>query len=63
MDPDQNELGGNEDTPLAFRMLENVPGFAASFGFAQNRGSNTLMRGGFMDNRKRRTRKAWWIYQ
>jgi len=63
MDPDQNELGGNEDTPLAFRMLENVPGLAASFGFAQNRGSNTLMRGGFMDNRKRRTRKAWWIHQ
>jgi hypothetical protein len=62
MDPDQNELGGNQDVPLAFRMLENVPGFTASFLFAQHRGSNTLMRGGFMDGRKRRTRKAWWVY-
>ena len=51
MDPDQNELGGNQDTPLAFRMMENLPGFAASLGFAQHRGSNTLMRGGFGDNR------------
>lgn len=56
MDPDQNELGGNEDVPLAFRMLENLPGLTASFLFAQHRGSNTLMRGGFMDNRSRRTR-------
>jgi hypothetical protein len=62
MDPDQNELGGNEDTPLAFRMLENLPGFSASFLFAQHRASNTLMRGGFMDDRKRRTRKTWRIY-
>lgn len=62
MDPDQNELEGNQDTPLAFRMLENLPGFSASFLFAQHRGSNTLMRGGFMDNRKRRTRKTWGIY-
>jgi hypothetical protein len=53
MDPDQvNELGGG-DVPLAFRMMENVPGIAASLGFAQFRGSNTLMRGGFMDNRRR----------
>lgn len=62
MDPDQNELSGNEDVPLAFRMLENLPGFSASFLFAQHRASNTLMRGGFMDDRKRRTRKTWGIY-
>lgn len=53
MDPDEiNELGGG-DIPLAFRMMENVPGIAASLGFATYRGSNTLMRGGFMDNRLR----------
>jgi hypothetical protein len=52
MDPDQvNELGGG-DIPLAFRMMENMPGIAASLGFAQYRASNTLMRGGFMDNRR-----------
>ena len=62
MDPDQNELGVGENTPLAFRMMENIPGIAASFGFAQRRGSETLMRGGFMDNRRRRTRKAWWVH-
>lgn len=61
MDPQQNELSGGE-TPLAFRMMENIPGFGASFGFATHRGSNTLMRGGFMDNRLMRTRKAWWVY-
>lgn len=51
MDPDQNELFSGEDTPFAFRMLENMPGIASSLGFAQYRGSNTLLRGGFMDNR------------
>jgi hypothetical protein len=51
MDPDQNELSGGE-TPLAFRMLENLPGFSASFLFAQHRGSNTIMRGGFGDNNR-----------
>lgn len=52
MDPDQvNELGEG-DIPLAFRMMENIPGIAASLGFAQYRASNTLMRGGFQDNRK-----------
>lgn len=52
MDPDEvNELGGGE-IPLAFRMMENVPGIAASLGFATYRGSNTLMRGGFQDNRR-----------
>jgi hypothetical protein len=52
MDPDEvNELGGGE-IPLAFRMMENIPGIAASLGFATYRGSNTLMRGGFQDNRR-----------
>ena len=52
MDPDQvNELVEG-DIPLAFRMMENIPGIAASLGFAQYRASNTLMRGGFQDNRK-----------
>lgn len=51
MDPELNELGGNEDIPLAFRMMEDLPGIAASLGFAQRRATNTLMRGGFKDNR------------
>lgn len=51
MDPEVNELSGG-DVPLAFRMMENLPGIAASLGFAQNRATNTLMRGGFMDNRR-----------
>jgi len=54
MDPEENELGGN-DIPLAFRMMEDIPGIAASLGFAQRRATNTLMRGGFKDNRKIRT--------
>jgi hypothetical protein len=61
MDPEQNELSGGE-VPLAFRMMENIPGIAASMGFATHRGSNTLMRGGFMDNRATRTRKTRWVY-
>jgi len=51
MDPEENELGGN-DVPLAFRMMEDVPGIAASLGFAQRRATNTLMRGGFKDDRR-----------
>jgi hypothetical protein len=54
MDPDQiNELSGAQDIPLAFRMLGDAPGIAASLGFGIHRGSNTIMRGGFMDDRKR----------
>jgi hypothetical protein len=34
-------------------MLENLPGMTATTLFAINRGSNTLMRGGFMDDRRR----------
>lgn len=53
MDPDQiNELSGDPNAPLAFRMMEHLPGFTSSFFFAQHRASNTIMRGGFLDNRK-----------
>jgi hypothetical protein len=52
MDPEQNELNAGQDVPFAFRMMENIPGITAPLGFAQFRGSNTLLRGGFMDNRK-----------
>lgn len=38
-----------QDLPLAFRMIENIPGIAASGGFMAFRGSNTLMRGGRFD--------------
>jgi len=52
MDPDQiNELSGDPNGPLAFRMMEHLPGMTAAFFFAQHRGSNTIMRGGFMDDR------------
>ena len=37
------------EAPLAMRMMENAPGMAASIGFSMSRGSNTIMRGGFMD--------------
>lgn len=33
------------------RMMEHIPGITASSLFAVNRGANTLMRGGFMDDR------------
>ena len=52
MDPEFNELGGG-DIPLAFQMMEHIPGIAASLGFAQRRATNTLLRGGFMDDRQR----------
>lgn len=37
------------ESPLAMRMIENMPGIATSIGFSTARGTNTLMRGGFMD--------------
>lgn len=37
------------DIPLAFRMMENMPGIAASFGFSARRFSNTMFNGGFLD--------------
>lgn len=46
-----NELSGQEEGPLAFRMMESMPGFIESAFFAQRRGVNTIMRGGFMDDR------------
>lgn len=39
-----------QETPLAFRMMEHIPGVAASMGFSTMRGSRTMMYGGFMDN-------------
>ena len=52
MDPDQiNELSQSGQVPLAFRMTEHLPGMTSSFLFAQHRASNTIMRGGFMDDR------------
>lgn len=54
MDPDQiNELSANPNAPLAMRMMEHLPGFTSSFFFAQGRGANTIIGGGFLDNRKR----------
>ena len=38
------------DVPLAFRMMDHLPGFAATVGFGVNRGANTMMYGGFMDD-------------
>lgn len=38
-----------QDLPLAFRMVENMPGIAASAGFMAFRGSNTLIEGGRFD--------------
>lgn len=37
------------DVPLAFRMAEHLPGFGTSAGFSMNRGTNTIMRGGFLE--------------
>ena len=38
------------EAPLWARMTEVMPGIAASAGFSSMRGSNTLLRGGYMDN-------------
>ena len=53
MDPEINELSGSGEIPLAFRMMEHLPSISASLGFGVMRGSNTLLRGGFQDDRKR----------
>ena len=37
------------EAPLWARMTETMPGIAASLGFSSMRGSNTLLRGGYMD--------------
>jgi hypothetical protein len=41
------------EAPLWARMTEVMPGIAASIGFSTMRGSNTLLRGGYMDNASR----------
>lgn len=53
MDPEINELSGSGELPLAFRMMEHLPSMSASLGFGIMRGSNTILGGGFMDDRKR----------
>ena len=42
------------EAPLWARMTEVMPGIAASAGFASMRGSNTLLRGGYMDSASKR---------
>lgn len=37
------------DVPLAFRMMENIPGITAMAGHNARRFSNTMFRGGFLD--------------
>lgn len=37
------------DIPLAFRMMENMPGITAVAGYNARRFSNTMFRGGFLD--------------
>lgn len=37
------------DIPLAFRLMENMPGIAATAGFSARRFSNTMFEGGFLD--------------
>ena len=39
--------------PLWSRMMENMPGISTSMGFGAYRGSNTLLRGGYMDRPSR----------
>ena len=41
------------EAPLWSRMSESMPGIAASAGFSSMRGSNTLLRGGYMDSASR----------
>jgi len=38
------------EAPLYARLIETMPGIAASIGFGVHRGSNTLLRGGYMDD-------------
>jgi hypothetical protein len=55
----------NTNTPLAQRMMEHIPGITASIGFSSFRGSNTLIRGGFMDDpaRFKKSRSKFGIFQ
>lgn len=45
--------GTGVSVPLAFRMAENLPGFTTSVLFSTNRGTNTIMRGGFLEREGR----------
>jgi len=44
---------GTPEAPLWARMSESMPGMATSAGFSSMRGSNTLLRGGYMDSASR----------
>jgi|688.fasta_scaffold294155_2 hypothetical protein len=46
-------------SPLAFRMLEQAPSASAAFFFSVNRGSNTILKGGYADNAKYRFKKDY----
>lgn len=39
------------ETPLAYRILEDMPGIFASIGFSSMRGANTLMYGGYKEGK------------
>lgn len=58
MDPEELDQMSPVEAPLVMRMMEHIPGISASLGFAAFRGSNTLMRGGFMDDSIRAGRTA-----
>jgi len=64
-DYDQSMGTLNTETPLAQRMIEHIPGITASIGFSSFRGSNTLIRGGFMDDTTRfaNSRSKFGIFQ
>jgi len=64
-DYDQSMGTLNTETPLAQRMIEHIPGISASIGFSSFRGSNTLIRGGFMDDTTRfaKSRSKFGIFQ
>lgn len=54
IDPQTGQMipyGNQQELPLAFRMMEDLPGIASTVGFSAMRGSNTIMRGGgFLDS-------------
>jgi hypothetical protein len=45
---------GQIEAPLYARLIETMPGIAASIGFSTMRGSNTLLGGGYMDSASKR---------
>lgn len=58
MDPEEIEQLSPAEAPLVMSMMQHIPGISASLGFAAFRGSNTIMRGGFMDDSMRARRTA-----